>query len=86
MIRGVNKKVIEISDTGNENFERAILFVRPDSQRLDIDALQSSAIDYLSHFRLRPWFYSPGRILKNLLKIIAGAVIGAAITSIVLLI
>ncbi len=29
MIRGVNKQIVEISETENDYFERAILFVRP---------------------------------------------------------
>lgn len=81
VIRGVNKNIIEISDTGNENFERAILFVRPDSQRLDADTLHSRAAAYLSRFRLRPWFYSKGQALRTLLKVGAGAAIGAVATA-----
>ena len=34
MIRGVNKKIIEVKNTGNDYFERAILFVR--EQKKDI--------------------------------------------------
>ncbi|BCI59489.1 hypothetical protein BN3661_00341 [Eubacteriaceae bacterium CHKCI005] len=29
MIRGVNKQIVEVSETENDYFERAILFVRP---------------------------------------------------------
>jgi len=29
MIKGVNRKIIEVADTGNKYFERAILFVNP---------------------------------------------------------
>ena len=30
MLRGVNRQIIEVSETKNEYFERAILFVRPE--------------------------------------------------------
>ncbi len=29
MVKGVNKKIVEIKDTGNIYFEKAILYVRP---------------------------------------------------------
>ncbi len=29
MIKGVNRQIIEVTDTGNEYFERALLVVRP---------------------------------------------------------
>ena len=29
MIKGVNRQIIEVTDTGNEYFERALLIVRP---------------------------------------------------------
>ena len=30
MLRGINHTVIEVNETGNEYYERAILFVRPE--------------------------------------------------------
>lgn len=31
MIRGINKRIIEVNDTGSELFEKALLFVKNDS-------------------------------------------------------
>lgn len=53
MLRGVNKNIIEITDTGNEHFERAILFVRPKAREQDGDTLLMRARDYLAGLRMR---------------------------------
>jgi hypothetical protein len=43
MIRGVNRRIIEINDTGNKYFERALLFVRPDYADLPAARLHGEA-------------------------------------------
>jgi hypothetical protein len=78
MIRGVNKNVIEISDTGNDCFERAILFVR--SEARGEGDLSAKAREYLSGLRLRRGFFRRGR--RALLVAIGGAaIIGGALTA-----
>jgi len=47
MLRGVNRRIIEINETGNQYFERAILYVRADCIDTDETKLFSSASDYL---------------------------------------
>ena len=47
MIRGVNKHIIEVSETENEYFERAILFVRPDMLHLNDAELRRRATKLL---------------------------------------
>jgi len=85
VIKGVNKQIIEISDTGNDSFERAILFVRPDSRGLGSEELERRARDYLSQVRLRRSFYSRGGIWGTLGRVFAGALIGAGVMAIALL-
>lgn len=85
MIRGVNKNVIEISDTGNECFERAILFVRPELIPQDNDQLRKRAKDYLSGMRLRPWFHPKGKLVLRIAGWVAAAAIGAGITALLLM-
>ena len=53
MIKGVNKNVIEISNTENEYFERAILIVREDKKSLDKDLLTKQANDYIADMSYR---------------------------------
>ena len=48
MIKGVNKSVIEVADTGNKYFERAILFVNPQYSDKSTELLQSQARLYVS--------------------------------------
>lgn len=42
MIRGINKRIIEVNDTGSELFEKALLFVRSDS-KTDDEGLKKEA-------------------------------------------
>lgn len=85
MIKGVNKNVIEISDTGNECFERAILFVRPDSINRDSDHIRRRAQDYLSKLRVRPWFHPKGKLVLTVLGLLGAAGAGAVITALILM-
>ena len=85
LIKGVNKQIIEISDTGNHSFERAILFVRPDSRRLEPEELNRNALEYLSNARLRPSFYSRKRFWGALGRFLLGALIGAGVMAAILL-
>ena len=43
MIKGVNRQIIEVCDTGNRYFERAWLVVRPDCANTDSSRLHEEA-------------------------------------------
>ncbi len=47
MIRGVNKHIIEVVNTNNEYFEKAILFVNPDKADSGRNEMMHVARDYL---------------------------------------
>ena len=47
MVRGVHKKIIEVADTQNEFFERAILAVKEGSRDEDPERLRQKAGDYV---------------------------------------
>lgn len=47
MVKGVNKTIIEINNTGNAFFERAILFVDPDFSRMGEKKLHEEAVRFL---------------------------------------
>lgn len=81
MLKGVNKNVIEISDTGNDFFERAILFVRPQSSG-DDGHIRLRAADFLSGLKLRPRFYSRGIFLSTI-KLLSAAIAGAAAATVI---
>lgn len=84
MIRGVNKYVIEISDTGNDCFERAILFVRPKSADKDSEHLKKSGADYISGMKIRPWFYSGRRHALAAAKFLLSAGVGGVIVAVLI--
>ena len=47
MLRGVNKQIIEINETENKMFERAVLYVRPEYAELTETKLHSYANDFI---------------------------------------
>ena len=47
MLRGVNKQIIEINETENKVFERAVLYVRPEYAELAESKLHSRANEFI---------------------------------------
>ncbi|NMP36807.1 MAG: hypothetical protein GX051_01585 [Clostridiales bacterium] len=43
MIKGVNKQVVDVNDTGSEYFERAIFFVKPEYSGVSEGKLREKA-------------------------------------------
>lgn len=62
MTRGVYKKIIEVNDTQNEYFERAILIVKEDKRQTDLAVLKKQAGSYLmglgSAGKPRRWWHA----------------------------
>ena len=48
MIRGINHQIIEVQETENLCFERALLFVRPQCAELDERKLQGEAEQFVA--------------------------------------
>lgn len=51
-MRGVNKLILEIKNTENEFFDRAILFLKPDKMNADQSQLNENAQRLLSAVRM----------------------------------
>ncbi len=47
MIKGVNKRVVEITSTDHEYFEKAVLYVKADKSGLPAEKLGEEAQEYL---------------------------------------
>ncbi len=47
MVKGVNKHIIEINDTGNKYFEKALLFITPGKKDFPEEILHAKAKEYL---------------------------------------
>lgn len=58
MIKGVNKKVIEINRPDSAYFERAVLYLKPDVKDIPPHAAQMETLDY----------FSPGKKSRKPLK------------------
>ncbi|MBQ8669900.1 MAG: hypothetical protein IJ508_01465 [Oscillospiraceae bacterium] len=54
MVRGVNKKMVEVVEMDHEYFERAILIVREMQQEKDEPLLRQEASRYIKNLRYRP--------------------------------
>ena len=74
MVRGVHKKIIEVADTQNEFFERAILIVKEGFRDEDPEQLRRKAGDYVSQMGLAK--QKKTHFFWNLGKVLAGAAIG----------
>lgn len=48
MVKGVNRQIIEINDTGNQYFERVLLFVAPGRSDVPESELQAQARHYVT--------------------------------------
>jgi len=79
MIKGVNHRVIEVTDSGSEYFERVIFFVKPEYSALSEGTLRDRARAVASNASAPP----PSKILQAKLltagALLASAGLGAAI-------
>lgn len=51
MLKGVNKQIIEINNTGNDYFEKVLFFVRPEYCSLSHRKLETGAQSYMEQLR-----------------------------------
>lgn len=85
MVKGVNKRIVEVQETGNEYFEKAILFLRPSRTDLEESRLEGEAGRYLRQLGYTPpavksW---AGRAALAALKFGGAAALGAAAMSLI---
>ena len=89
MVKGVNKTIIEINNTGNSYFERAILFIDPEYCCFSEKRIKNEALKYLNGVNKDyPTGLRQRRLNRKKRKrqIIVLSSIGAAAISILLLI
>ena len=81
MIKGVNKQVLEISETQNGFFEKAIFFVKPEYSGMGEGRLKESAKKEIENAGRPPvggYKYKNER-LKNLIRMTAVFMVGVVI-------
>ena len=56
MIKGVNKAIIEINETGNKYFEKAILYIRAEMSNENENKLEHQAKEYIENIDRLPFY------------------------------
>ena len=83
MVRGINKRIIEINDTQNPYFERAVLYLKDNQADSSKKALETQAQSFLGNLRTsKPAFLRSGLTsrLWSAGKLLLSAAAGCALT------
>lgn len=89
MLRGVNRSIIEISETDNKYFERVLIFVKPEFGTLPMSHLNLEAKKFMSSISFVPMGRNRNSARKRAIsrrrrRIILAAVFILALVGIVL--
>ena len=86
MVKGVNRQIVEVKDTGSDYFERIIFIVNPEysyaSKSIIKDRAGQIAIDALGEPEQREKKHK-SRLILPLVKLLSAAGIGAAAMAII---
>ncbi|MCQ2462476.1 MAG: hypothetical protein MJ177_03605 [Clostridia bacterium] len=83
MIKGVNRKVVEVNDTGSEYFEKIIFFVRPEYASVSEGKIRERAGLIANSGTLPPPTRQNRNIIKKVLICCLCAALGAAAAAII---
>ena len=84
MIKGVNRQVIEITQTKCEYFEKVLFFVKPENAATSEGTLRERASLIADSAGIPPASKLKKRKLLSALKFVCSALAGAAVTAAVL--
>lgn len=79
MIKGVNRQVVEVRETGCDYFERIIFFVRPEYTSLSEGKIRERASLIAGGAPLPPPTKTKSNKLTDVLKILLGVMCGLAV-------
>ena len=85
MVRGVNRSIIEVNDTGNKYFERVLFFINPDYSSADDKKLQKAAVDYIKNAEGQHRIKRKKPRKRNLAFALAAAAVAATAVCVILL-
>ncbi|MEG1886758.1 MAG: hypothetical protein RR177_01405 [Oscillospiraceae bacterium] len=68
MLKGVSKQIIEVNNTGNKYFEKALIFVRPQYLNASRSKLDDEAENYLRSLGPATVKYNSGFLRKKYIK------------------
>ena len=78
MIKGVNRQVVEVRETGCDYFERIIFFVKPEYASLSEGKIRERASLIAGETPLPPPTKSKDNRLTDILKVVLGTLCGLA--------
>ncbi len=84
MIKGVNRQVVEVNDTGCEYFEKIMFFVKPEYASVSEGKIRERAGMIADSSTLPPPTKLKRARLFGVAKLIASALCGAVITAVLL--
>ncbi|MFI3141790.1 MAG: hypothetical protein R3Y27_05730 [Clostridia bacterium] len=79
MIKGVNHKVVEVSETECEYFEKIMFFIKPEYAALNEGTIRERASLIANKQILAPPTKTKKKRLLEIFKIVGGAIVGAAL-------
>ena len=79
MIKGVNRQVVEVQETGCDYFEKIIFFVKPEYASLSEGKIRERASLIAGDTPLPPPTKTKGNRMTDILKIILGTLTGLAL-------
>ncbi len=79
MIKGINKRILEITNTNNDVFEKAVLYIRADKSGLSGSRLEQEARDYLDTILPLPKEKAGGKINPAVKLVCAAAFVLSAV-------
>jgi hypothetical protein len=85
MLRGVNRQVLEITETNNLYYEKALLVVRPEYTSAQKSVLEKEAKAMLRRMKPPSGIRLKTKLLHHAVTVIASAVTGAGIASAIIL-
>lgn len=81
MIKGINRSIIEVNDTGNVYYERAILVIKPEYASVQRDILENEAKKILAEMGAPSSLKHGKSKAKKIALLISSALVGALITA-----
>lgn len=81
MIKGINRSIIEVIDTGSVYYERALLVIRPEYASVQRELLEQEAKKLLENMGEPSSLKRSKRRLKNIAAFCIAAALGAIFTA-----
>lgn len=85
LIKGINRHIIEITDTDSAYYERALLVIKPEYASAERELLEKEARKVLKDLGAPSSIKRRNRVFYWLVRLGTAAVLGAGITALILL-